>query len=120
MGKKFFFYIYCTISAFFFFSQAKIKNMSSSNHRTKGNEAIKRGDYIAAWQHYTEGLQETPKDPFLWCNRAFACLKAGYPELTLHDSANSEVILAEYSKEDLNDINLIQLRVKGKYRMAEA
>src|ERR1043165_2695319 len=94
--------------------------MSSLNYRTKGNEAIKQGDYITAWQHYTEGLQETPKDPYLWCNRAFACLKAGYPELALHDSANSEAILAKYPEEDFNNIDLIKLRLKGKYRMAEA
>src|SRR4051812_9746738 len=109
MGKKNFlveFYL-------FLFLLAKIKNISSLNHRTKGNEAIKRGDYIAAWQHYTEGLQEMPKDPYLWCNRAFACLKAGYPELTLHDSANSEAILAEYPEEDFNDINLMKLKFKG-------
>ncbi len=94
--------------------------MPSLDHRAKGNEAIKRGDYISAWQHYTEGLQETPKDPYLWCNRAFACLKAGYPELTLHDTANSEAILSDYPEEDFNDINLMKLKFKVKYRMAEA
>ncbi|CAG8605664.1 14861_t:CDS:2 [Funneliformis caledonium] len=51
------------------------------DYREKGKEAIKQGDYISAWQHYTDGLQDTPKDPYLWCNRAFTCLKAGYPEL---------------------------------------
>ncbi|RIA81578.1 hypothetical protein C1645_836770 [Glomus cerebriforme] len=93
--------------------------MQSSDHRTNGNEAIKQGDYISAWQHYTEGLQITPKDPYLWCNRAFACLKAGFPELALHDSANTEAILAEYPEQDLND-DLVKLKFKGKYRMAEA
>src|SRR5579871_5542928 len=92
--------------------------MQSSDHREKGNEAIKQGDYISAWQHYTEGLQVNPKDPYLWCNRAFACLKAGYPELTLHDSANTDAILEDL--QDYNDIDLIKLKLKEKYRMAEA
>jgi hypothetical protein len=95
--------------------------MQSLDHRQSGNEAIKRGDYISAWQHYTEGLKLTPKDPYLWCNRAFACLKAGYPELALHDSSNSENILTEYPEQKFkDDIDLFKLKLKGKYRMAEA
>ncbi|CAB4491728.1 hypothetical protein RhiirA5_503450 [Rhizophagus irregularis] len=95
--------------------------MQSLDHRENGNEAIKRGDYISAWEHYTEGLKLTPKDPYLWCNRAFACLKAGYPELALHDSANSENILTEYPEQDFKDnIDLFKLKLKGKYRIGEA
>ncbi|GBB94066.1 hypothetical protein RclHR1_22860002 [Rhizophagus clarus] len=95
--------------------------MQSLDHRENGNEAIKRGDYISAWQHYTEGLKITPKDPYLWCNRVFASLKAGYPELALHDSANCENILSEHPEQDFkDDIDLFKLKLKGKYRMAEA
>jgi len=62
----------------------------SSNDRTKGNEAFKRGDYDAAHQKYTDALDPLPSDHpiviILLCNRALTAIKTGDPKMAISDA----------------------------------
>ncbi|CAI2172286.1 7251_t:CDS:2 [Funneliformis geosporum] len=90
----------------------------TDQHRKNGNEAIKNKDYIRAWEEYTKGLEITPKDPVLWSNRSFACLKAGFPELALMD-ARRVIILCDQDALS-RDQSLETVYQKGKFRYAES
>ncbi|CAG8485323.1 13680_t:CDS:2 [Funneliformis mosseae] len=90
----------------------------TDQHRKNGNEAIKSKEYIRAWEEYTKGLEITPKDPVLWSNRSFACLKAGFPELALMD-ARRVIILCDQDAIS-RDQSLETVYQKGKFRYAES
>ncbi|RIA93664.1 hypothetical protein C1645_873943 [Glomus cerebriforme] len=87
-------------------------------HRIRGNDAIKNKDYIKAWEEYTKGLEITPKDPTLWSNRSFACLKAGFPELAIMDSYR----VIDLCDQDIirNNESLKTVYQKGNFRYAES
>ncbi|CAG8574881.1 1214_t:CDS:1 [Acaulospora morrowiae] len=100
-----------------------------SNHREKGNEAFKKGDFVSSWTLYTQGLSEDPTDPFLWCNRSLVNIKLETFELGYMDAQKARDLLTSssipnpnspYSTRLLEDINLQSLLIKAYRRMAES
>ncbi|KAI9822403.1 MAG: hypothetical protein M1827_000122 [Pycnora praestabilis] len=63
---------------------------SSANHRSKGTEAFKRGDYSAAHAAYTSALSALPDTHpitiIILCNRALTSLKVGEPKAAVNDA----------------------------------
>ncbi|CAG8521526.1 11631_t:CDS:1 [Ambispora leptoticha] len=91
------------------------------DYRVRGNEAVKRGDYLTAYHEYNKGLIESPKDPTLWCNRAYVFLKLGYPELTLMDTKRvSNILAAEINFSSAQSDTHQILGFKAAYRQGEA
>ncbi|CAG8436732.1 9022_t:CDS:2 [Diversispora eburnea] len=97
--------------------------------REKGNDAFKKKNYLSAWEIYTEGLSETPTDPFLWCNRAFVNIKLEIFELGYMDALKAHNLLTSntlpysdspFSVQLLKDINLQTLFIKTFKRMADS
>ncbi|EXX55085.1 uncharacterized protein OCT59_019649 [Rhizophagus irregularis] len=90
----------------------------ADQHRINGNDAIKNKDYIKAWEEYTKGLKITPKDPVLWSNRSFACLKAGFPELALMDAYRVITLCDQDTIKDNESLRTVYQ--KGYFRYAES
>ncbi|CAG8636510.1 12624_t:CDS:2 [Ambispora leptoticha] len=109
------------------------------NHRNVGNAAIANGDYQKAYHEYSKGLIVNPNDPILWCNRAYALLKLGHPELAIVDAGRAintidqlhvdernkfGLIMPTFGKERKDDLGyeerLIQLKLKAKLRECQA
>lgn len=100
-----------------------------NTYREKGNVAFKNKEYLSAWELYTEGLSETPNDPFLWCNRAFVNIKLENFELGYMDALKANNLLTSntlpgsnspFSTQLLKDTNLQTLLVKTFKRMADS
>ena len=53
--------------------------------KDKGNEALKRGLYKSAKQHYTEGLEHKKDLLPLYTNRALACIKLEDMQMAIDD-----------------------------------
>src|SRR5205823_2469961 len=85
-------------------------------HRLKGNQAIKDLDYLTAILEYTKGLRLTPLDPALWCNRAFAYIQHGEPELAVLDAIRARTLLLEQTVDEIT----VRLLFKAIYREGQA
>lgn len=90
------------------------------DYRQEAKNAIEKRDYVAAWNYYTQALNETPKDLALWCNRALVELNAGFPELAVVDSKRVVFLSLEKGKSMANDMNLQNLVYKARYRLGLA
>ncbi|KAG9296971.1 hypothetical protein G9A89_001809 [Geosiphon pyriformis] len=89
------------------------------NHRSLGNDAIKRRDYETALIEYNKGITISPKDPALWCNRAYVYLKQGFPELAVMDAIRVSNLIRE-TDGALSNQNFQILGFKAAYRQGEA
>lgn len=82
---------------------------SSNNHRTKGTEAFKRGDYSAAHQCYTSALSPLPQSHpitiIILTNRALTALKIGEPKTAIADADNAIAVIG-FSKGEAEQIDL--------------
>ncbi|KAK2756468.1 hypothetical protein FQN54_005361 [Arachnomyces sp. PD_36] len=82
---------------------------SSHQHREKGSEAYKRGDYSTAHQCYSTSLSHLPdKHPvtiILLCNRALTGIKIGEPKSAVAD-ADTAIAVIGPSKGEAEKIDL--------------
>ncbi|CAG8443900.1 6954_t:CDS:1 [Cetraspora pellucida] len=85
-------------------------------HQFEGIATLRDDKYISEWNKYTDKLTKTPNDPNLWCQRALACLKEGYPEIALID-AKRVLLLCDEIKDN---IELQKISYEGRYYYAEA
>jgi hypothetical protein len=71
--------------------------LSSANHRKRGGEAFKRGDFAAAHASYTSALSPLPPTHpiaiIVLCNRSLTALKTGDPRIAVSDADQALTII---------------------------
>ncbi|CAG8761490.1 25969_t:CDS:1 [Racocetra persica] len=87
------------------------------NFRIEGNQFFREGDYLSAWNCYTRGLAQTPKNPVLWSNRSLTNMKLDVFELGYTDALKAYNLLKDQLT---NDQNLQLLFIKSIDRMSES
>jgi len=58
----------------------------AEEHKEKGNELFKNGDFPGAIKEFDEGLRRDPDNKYLYSNRAFAYIKLMEPVRGLADA----------------------------------
>lgn len=70
---------------------------SSADHRRRGGEAYKRGDFAAAHESYTAALSPLPPNHpiaiIVLCNRSLTALKTGDPKVAVADADHALAII---------------------------
>lgn len=70
---------------------------SSADHRKKGGEAFKRGDFAAAHESYSAALSPLPPTHpiaiIVLCNRSLTALKTGDPKVAVSDADQALAII---------------------------
>ncbi|CAG8530668.1 9791_t:CDS:1 [Dentiscutata erythropus] len=87
------------------------------NFHIEGNQFFKEGDYLSAWNCYTRGLAQTPKNPVLWSNRSLTSMKLEIFELGYTDALKAYNLLKD---QNIKDQNLQLLYVKTIDRMSSS
>lgn len=67
-------------------AKAYLDPVKAEEHKDKGNEFFKAGDYPSAVKEFEEGLRRDPTNKFLYSNRAFAYIKLMEPVAALKDA----------------------------------
>ncbi|CAG8588795.1 5274_t:CDS:1 [Scutellospora calospora] len=89
------------------------------NFSVEGNQFFKEGDYLSAWNCYTRGLVQTPKNPVLWSNRSLANMKFEIFELGYTDALKAYNLLI-FNDQLIKDRNLQLLFIKSIDHMSES
>ena len=67
-------------------AQAYINPEMAEQHKEKGNELFKAGDFPGAVKEFDEGVKRDPNNKFIYSNRAFAYIKLMEPVRALKDA----------------------------------
>ena len=70
----------------------------AEQHKTKGNEFFKAGNFPDALKEFDEGIKRDPNNKFLYSNRAFAYIKLMEPVQGLRDAEKALEIDPEFVK----------------------
>ena len=70
----------------------------AEEHKDKGNELFKGGDFPAAIKEFDEGLRRDPKNKFLYSNRCAAYLKLMDPVSALRDADKAIALDKDFVK----------------------
>jgi len=67
-------------------AKAYINPELADQHKERGNELFKAGDFPGAIREFDEGLKRNPENKFLFSNRSFAYIKLMEPVRAMADA----------------------------------
>lgn len=67
-------------------AQAYLNPELAEQHKEKGNELFKAGDFPGAIKEFDEGIRRNPENKFLYSNRSFAYIKLMEPVRAMADA----------------------------------
>ena len=70
----------------------------AEEHKNKGNEFFKAGDFPSAIKEFDEGVKRDPNNKFIYSNRAFAYIKLMEPVRALKDADKALELDPEFVK----------------------
>ena len=79
-------------------AQAYINPELAEQHKNKGNDLFKAGDFPGAIKEFDEGVKRDPNNKFIYSNRSFAYIKLMEPVRALKDAEKAIEIDPEFVK----------------------